>query len=341
MNKPWISVHIFYNGNGNALLVNCVSKIVEQLRDENLIKQYFFIRYWQGGYHIRLRLLPAEGVAAQQVKDVTEPIIKGFMKSRPALFEVDHSVLKKHYRKMYEAEYGKEAFIEKYGEDGEIEIYETNSFHYIDYEPESERYGGPEGLELSEKHFEASSDMVLHIARETNVQMRSITLGRAIQIMLQMLYIFLEDDEAISAFLKRYIEFWSVIYDDNGENFKLFDRKYGQVTAKLHNRMAEIRQRLADGSPVPGLEVDHTWIAHLKGLKDDILKLYAANQVQLPPTMTVKGERAALSYLLHSYLHMTNNRLGPGIGEEVYMAHMIGRALEESHAPLLKEAKVG
>src|SRR5215218_9452764 len=98
MTKPWISVHVFYSSNGNPLLADGVAPLVARLRARGLISRYFFIRYWLGGPHVRLRLLPAEAAGADEVKAVAEADLRAFLARRPALYEVDRKVLTPLYR---------------------------------------------------------------------------------------------------------------------------------------------------------------------------------------------------------------------------------------------------
>ena len=270
MSKQWVSMHIFYSANPSRLLVNCIAPLVADLRAQQLISRWFFIRYWMGGPHVRLRLLPAEGVSEQTVKTAAETAIQGYLTRRPALFEMDPKLLKKHYRKMFEAEYGREAFLARYGEDGEVETYQSNTIHYIDYEAEYQRYAGPLGLDISERHFEVSSDIVLRITEETNVHARSIAMGRGIQLMLQLLYTLLADDESVCAFLSRYIEMWQEIYDDRSNLYPFFERKYALIAPRLRSRVVEIKRQLKADDFVSGLEVEEQWVTHARALKTEL-----------------------------------------------------------------------
>ena len=55
----WLSYHIHLPWTGNEFLIN-LPHFINQLKTERLIKRYFFIRYAEGGYHIRLRLYPTK-----------------------------------------------------------------------------------------------------------------------------------------------------------------------------------------------------------------------------------------------------------------------------------------
>jgi thiopeptide-type bacteriocin biosynthesis protein len=342
MNREWLSLHIFYASNSNPLLSDCVAPLVEKLRERGLVSRYFFIRYWLGGPHVRLRLSPAEGAPEGEIKELLERDVRAFLTRRPAFFELNRDTLGPLYRKMYEAEYGAEKFVATYGDDGEIPFYANNSYHYIEYEREFGRYGGPCGLELSEHHFEFSSDTVLQLVRETNMHVRSITMGHAVQLMLQTCYGFFGDDEQVSAFLRRYIEFWQRTYNENGERlYSGFDRKYERMAAGIRERIEEARRSVRDGVPATaGTRVEMKWAAHVKELREELLRLLAAGRLELPGGMG--DETAAFSYLLSSYIHMTNNRLGISILDETYLSYLLVRAIDSQHEGReLKEAVGG
>lgn len=52
--KKWLSVYIFYNGEADQLLKQAIHPFIRQWT-----APWFFIRYWEGGDHIRLRLKAA------------------------------------------------------------------------------------------------------------------------------------------------------------------------------------------------------------------------------------------------------------------------------------------
>ena len=89
MVKNWISLHVFYYGDQNDLIVNCVAPLIAELRSQKLVQCSFFIRYWMEGSHVRLRLLPAAGVDEEKIKGIAEQAITIYLRRRPALFEPD------------------------------------------------------------------------------------------------------------------------------------------------------------------------------------------------------------------------------------------------------------
>ena len=52
----WLSVHLFYNEPWEEFLQKAVEPYVNTAIQTGIATQYFFIRYWERGPHIRLRL---------------------------------------------------------------------------------------------------------------------------------------------------------------------------------------------------------------------------------------------------------------------------------------------
>jgi hypothetical protein len=137
---------------------------------------------------------------------------------------------------------------------------------------------------------------------------------------------------------------WQEIYEDRSNLYPYFDRKYSFVAQKIQRRVHDVKRRLEADHFVPGLEVELEWVTHLRELKTELRALHSARRLTLPDH--AQSEREAFTYLLASYVHMTNNRLSVSIGEEVYMAYVLRRAIQESAtsetgAAVLMEAAIG
>ncbi len=335
MSKNWISVHIFYTGNTDPLIVDCIAPLIERLRAGGLIRRYFFIRYWMEGLHVRLRLLPAENVAQAEIKQIIDPVISDYLKQKPALYTLNEESVQPLYKKFFIAEYGEKNWVETYGIDGVMPFRPNNSFHYIDYEPEYDRYGGVEGVELAEWHFEKSSDIVIQLIRETNIHVRTILLGQSIRLMLPFYYVFLEDDNKVISFLDRFIWQWYTTYYEDITKLSKFDKNHMRMADNLRRRIASSRSYVVDGRSEHFPALERAWAAHLWELRDKVRDLVEARMLVFPSKrggqITVDSLESAYSFLLNSYIHMTNNRLGARIPDEVYISYLIKRSLEMQH----------
>ncbi|MFI5485873.1 MULTISPECIES: thiopeptide-type bacteriocin biosynthesis protein [Micromonospora] len=334
----WLSVHVFYASNANPMLVEGVRPLVDELRAEGLISRYFFIKYWMEGPHVRLRVLPTPGVDPALVRARVDAAIDAFLRRRPALYEVDSDGLGDLYKQMYLAEYGRQRWDEEYGPDGVMPMRANNSRHHIPYEREYGRYGGPVGIELAEWHFEHSSDVVLDLLATTNVHVRPVLLGLSAQLTMMMCAVFLADDRRIAGFLDEYRRFWEVAYSEPSDDYHdSFDTSYRRMDDALRARLADIRAAARQAADVRPAGVEGRWSAHCRQLRDRVVA--AAERGDLvfqrgggEPTV-VRDLDAALPILLSSYVHMTNNRLGVSILDEIYLSYLMRTALLDDLAP--------
>ncbi|MGC2237169.1 MAG: thiopeptide-type bacteriocin biosynthesis protein [Pyrinomonadaceae bacterium] len=72
----WLSFYIYLPWTGNEFLANFLPQMISALKAENQIKRFFFIRYIEGGYHLRLRLqMTADSdyqIIEKQIKNTLE-----------------------------------------------------------------------------------------------------------------------------------------------------------------------------------------------------------------------------------------------------------------------------
>lgn len=115
----WISVHIYYQKDVLPLLVYLRLLIKDHSYD---IKCWFFIRYFDEGIHLRLRVLFKSGVS---------------MKKKLLFFN----------------------YIEK---SVELKRLQVSTVKFKAYAPEIKRYGGIKLLSIAEEHFKLSSEYFLY-----------------------------------------------------------------------------------------------------------------------------------------------------------------------------------
>lgn len=327
----WLSIHVFYASNANPMLVECVQPLVDRLRAEGLISRYFFIKYWMEGPHVRLRLLPAPGVDPARVRAEAESAIEDFLQRRPALYETDSAGLADLYRQMFIAEYGQERWETDYP-DGVMPMRPNNSYAHIPYEREYGRYGGPAGIELAEWHFERSSDIVLRLLATTNVHVRTVLLGLATQLSMMMCAVFLDDERAIADFLDDYRKFWETSYQEASDEYHdSFNTSYQRMSTALRDRLAQIRAGARGTVEVPASTIEGQWLSHCHELRSRVLALVEAGELWFQrgggKPVQASGPETALPVLLSSYVHMTNNRLGVSILDEIYLSYVMRSAL--------------
>ncbi|HEX6969067.1 MAG TPA: lantibiotic dehydratase C-terminal domain-containing protein [Micromonosporaceae bacterium] len=334
----WISVHVFYASNANPMLVECVQPLVDRLRAEGKISRYFFIKYWMEGPHVRLRVLPAPGVDPEAVRAEVSAAIDEFLRRRPALYEADQEGMADLYKQMFLAEYGQERWDATYGPDGVMPFRPNNTYHYMDYEREFGRYGGLAGVELAEWHFEHSSDLVLHLLATTNVHVRQVMLGLSAQTSMMMCGVFLGDRQRIADFLEDYRTFWETAYQENSDAYhESFDNSYRKMGGALRDRMLDILRASTGDNETVLTVTERKWLEHCRELRSRVLALVESGDLWFrrradDEPYRMEDPDAALSVLLSSYMHMTNNRLGVSILDEIYLSYLMRCALLDDTA---------
>ncbi|MDR0344200.1 MAG: thiopeptide-type bacteriocin biosynthesis protein [Nocardiopsaceae bacterium] len=336
----WLAMHIFYTSSNNPLLTECVIPLLRDLRQDGLLQRFFFIRYWMEGPHIRLRLRPHRPEDEEEIRRRAEEKVAAFLARRPALYEVDPEVLAPVYKELFLAEYSEEDWLAKYGTNGQIPLRENNTWAYIDYEPEYDRYGGPDGVRLAEWHFEQSSTTVLHLTETANVHVRAVLFGLAAQMMVAMAVAFSGSVAETARFFEDYGAFWEARNQDaNRTRASAYEAAYTDMSESLTKRVGGIRAAVSehDFSRLNGF-MRH-WAEHCLELRDHIARLTAQQRMIFPAyeegTRTTAAPRPVtdlslvLRILLTGYVHMTNNRLGVSIVDEIYLAYVLRRAFTD------------
>ncbi|KDP89817.1 MULTISPECIES: thiopeptide-type bacteriocin biosynthesis protein [Clavibacter] len=130
----------------DRVLVDVVQPLLDELRDAGAIDEWYFLRYWHDGPHLRVRVLNAllvEGIRAT----LSSRITPGDTAS-PAFSPAD-----------FYAGFAPSPGERRWSADGEIRI--------AGYEPEVERYGGAAAIRDAERLFIESGRVALSVIAAT------------------------------------------------------------------------------------------------------------------------------------------------------------------------------
>lgn len=151
----WVSAHLFYHGNLDLLLVELVAPLVDELAADGLCDEYFFLRYWDGGTHLRLRLL-APPPSADDVRSRVTERCRRFFRERPAPTTLDPG----EYLQTA-GELARREGVADYAR----RPYPNNSVAFIPYRREHGRYGQGASIQAVERHFVESSRIALSLVK--------------------------------------------------------------------------------------------------------------------------------------------------------------------------------
>lgn len=335
----WLSAHLHFSGNPNPMLTQFVGPFLDRARAEGRVERAFFIRYWTEGQHIRVRMLPRPGVDRRALQADFEAGAAAFFSRRRFLLPAAHLDDPQTVKRTFLAEYPQSVWDELYGPDGTMPVREPNQLLWTSYEPEFGRYGGVRGTALSERHFEESSDLVLNLLETSNLHLRSIVLGAAAQIMTAMTVALLGDERQAAAFLagyeQRWRHGWGGLYAPAGDRF---ERAYAEQARVLVPRVEAVLTTTVDvvsGAAAPEGSYLRAWAWQCRTTRQLIDEAAAGGELLFPrgrdsDVWDVQRDSDASAHgLVFSYVHMLNNRLGVPIVDEIYLAYLLRRALED------------
>ncbi len=276
----WISLHIYFKGDINVFLRQILFPLAKLLKKEKILDQYFFIRYFEGGQHIRFRVSTSEPVK-----------VKAYLI----------------------------AFFNKLTNPGIPGIGLVSTF-FIDYVPETERYGGAIGIEACEAFFCDTSELI----SEKIIESKNFDTGQAISTAIAMNLFFLyalafSNEQAIDFFnllmnswMESSEEFLSQYYGGNTDvkAIHFYEKSYDTQKDVIDEIVKEITCAMSD----------HSKASWLNKYKEKVLKL--KNRINMI------NEESKLG-IIASLLHMSNNRLGLNNMDESFLYYILIRSLEK------------
>lgn len=295
----WVSSYIFLDTNLDTLLIELIAPLQKELTRKGWITSYFFIRYWEGGPHIRFRVKVTDST--------TIPTIEEYIRKKTETYFSTTNTSN------YKLEFNK-------------------------YAPEIARYGGIKTITLAEEHFKKSSDIVLSSLKQHQGHWGySTAIATAIQLHIVAIKELTNGtiDETISFFesvcnnwLSHSVKKTNDVIDPKEikKVLQFFNTSYQNQKDKIDTLCqvlwAEKHEELVDWSNFS----KHT----AKGLLDS----YQSDEIEIPLWMNfdniqnISKRNKVLWNLYDSLIHMTNNRLGIYLRDEAFIAFLIVKGLQ-------------
>jgi hypothetical protein len=145
--RRWISAHVFHSDPLDPLLHKAIRPLVAELLADGLVERYFFLRYWEGGPHVRLRLLPTTGAVPERIRQTVAQRCTAYLRGHPST-----AVPAPGYAAVA-AQLARAEGLTGYT----TTLYPNDSVQFIEYRPEHHRYGTGARLAAVERHFTESS----------------------------------------------------------------------------------------------------------------------------------------------------------------------------------------
>ena len=318
----WLSVYLYYGEPLEDLLTNALMPFVADTRARGLVNQFFFIRYWERGPHIRLRLKGQTAIIERILKPQLESFFCTYFREYPS----------------------KRKDVPVHTIQPSEQLLPNNSLQFLPYEPELERYGGPTGTEIAEIQFQLSSQTVLQIIGESHCWGYDRALGSALQLHLGFSF-------ALGMSLVQARQFYSYISRNQIYPITIPARSHPnkampqvQIQELYESKFRDQEHRI-----VPYLgslwnafnnkaEFEHVWLNEWVSQMFEIAEQFSDARIHgrllLPPDFGsdfathVPSVQRSMWPILQSLVHMTNNRLGVFNQDEGYLSYLMQRALE-------------
>lgn len=162
----WISAHLFHAGYLDNLITQVIAPLEGELREE--LAGFFFLRYWEGGPHLRLRVKPQVGADAGRIRSL--------IRRRADAYFAEHPSARGLPSADYQALAARLAHAERRA-DHDHRLYPNDSVEFIAYLPEHHVYGEGACIAAVEEHFTDSSRLACEILATGPDQGRRAAIG--------------------------------------------------------------------------------------------------------------------------------------------------------------------
>ncbi|MGH3693813.1 MAG: thiopeptide-type bacteriocin biosynthesis protein [Pseudomonas sp.] len=308
----WVSAHLYYHGALDDLLRCAIDPLVDELAEGGLTDGFFFIRYWQGGPHLRLRVRLRDQADAQPVEKMIEAGTGRFFARCPS----QTLMCSEDYQRIAERRSRHE-----FGQRGTMiePLQPNNSLRYVPYAPEEDRLGGPAGVAAFEPHFMDSSVLALELI-DADPDRQRLT-GRALAMMLIAAVVFIPNPKRLARFFRYSYWNWgtrnAVTDPDRYARYEIqFEQRYERQRVQLDDLVQQLvgEARVGVGNHLDGISA--RWTRSVAALRDRF-------------TTQQPTQRLSVESRLFQCLHKHNNRLGISTVEETYLLFLLQRTLTE------------
>jgi thiopeptide-type bacteriocin biosynthesis protein len=300
--EDWLSVRIACRAEeADAVLLDLVAPLTHRLWRQGLIGQGFFLRYQEGGHHLRVRFAGAHSALFGPARALIDACIQAYVaglgsREIEPLDRGPEGMRDSQWQPLFPAQ----------------ALRPTPSYEYQRYEPEVERYGGPRGLHVSECHFAASSAMALHILARERAGRGSRRAAALLLLHASALGFQLDGRQRAESFEQFYLRRQALAWRTPPERESL-EQAYARQRASLH--------LLVPADP----SARRFW--------QPVGEPWQGSIAQTCQALCHLQEQALLSTsllaLLSAYIHMLCNRLGIYLREETGLCYFLARLYAE------------
>lgn len=310
--SDWRAWHIFIHDPAmmDRFVATALAQMLGNLPEE---ASGFFIRYWENGPHIRLRLRGLTSDQFQAIGEALQAAAAALAAQSPPR----------------EQGFGEGMRYDSWHPDpANLPWFDAGSVLEIMYEPEWRRYGGRHGMGVHERLFVQSSRQVVPVVAATHASPGKRT-GLGLALTAAAVRITCQDDQQFRDFLMIMAQNWTGFVPDQ-------EAAAAQVSATLtamgEPAKAQIRNAMSVDRSKIANPVVAKWAATLSEHFAELNELGRFGLLVNPATGVATQDEIeltqALQNMMFSQIHMHNNRLGILPQQEFQLAHILLRMIE-------------
>ncbi len=308
----WFALHVFLSDAAQVdrFLVDWAGPTVKALLGAGAATSWFFLRYWESGPHLRLRVRGLTAATRQVLLERATAIVPNHVSADPPQRD-------SYYRNHF--------FDGQPLDPASLSWFDEGSVIVHPYEPEWRRYGGLDAMQVNEQLFDLSSTLALSLIRASERDLpRRFALAASLMPFFALAWA--PGTENLVRFFEDYVAYWSA----SSTQVKAMDRPTTTVpSAEQCEQLARQIRTARDQRPpavrtpaamlMAGLDAA---VLHWDELRED------GRLVSVITGLPVRGEddcQRTFQAMLASQLHMLNNRLGLAPLQEVALARSLAR----------------
>jgi hypothetical protein len=174
----WLSAHVIHHGDHNRLLTDGISPLLAGLSREGVAGESFFLRYWDGGPHIRLRIRPERQGDAPAVEERIRVHLTDYLRAHPSPARMSQQEYDLVAPELAAAE-KMSGFTRR--------LYPCDSVVFVPYRREYDRYGHGASMAAAERHFTESSALALALLNTRPAQDTVISVACSLLMIATLL----------------------------------------------------------------------------------------------------------------------------------------------------------
>jgi uncharacterized protein YhbP (UPF0306 family) len=323
MKNSWLSVYLYYGEPWENLLTKGIYPFSEKMKSHGLIKSYFYIRYWDKGPHIRLRL-NCEKNARNEIKEDLVKYFESYFKINPSTIDPKELLNRKVK-----------------------EFRPNNTLYFTKYLPEYQMYGGKLAMHAAEKQFQLSSQIVLGTINEFSNWSSNDAITHAIIFNLLIAHAFCRSKKKITKFFelltrnllpfaKRLMNTSKNPLNENPDDIlNSFKGFYDSQKESIFLIVKEVNKCYKLNEPIFDNKLTVELMSGMKQVAKELLCLERSKQLVTHKWFIRKNGinkedfDMPLWAIVFKYIHMNNNRLGIPNVDEPYISYLIMQTYKE------------